>query len=229
MANTSKCFSLLLVIFLAASSLIMVKSASASIPTPSVPQFSLQTVDGGVQMTIQNQPIIPNGQDTANIFYNIRIKSHDSSDWVSTTVPDPSQGIRGYIGEINTSGSSVTFKDFGSINTLLGLSDGSHQIDFEVEAINGYLNATDLYIPPIGIDPNSTPVVIVNTSGWSGTQTVAIPGSSVSASASPSSTSSSTPAAPEFPPLAILPLFASTLCILIVWKLRKRELQGLAV
>jgi hypothetical protein len=134
--------------------------------------------DYSVQMTIENQPIIPNGYDTANIFYNIRMKSHDSENWVNTTVPDPSKGIRGYIGEIGTSGSTVIVEGFNAINFLLGLPNGSHQIDYQVEAINGYLNTTPVYVPPIGVDPNSTPVIVVNTSGWSDTQTIMINDSS---------------------------------------------------
>lgn len=170
-----------------------------AIPKPSVPEFTLQIVDYGVQMAIQNQPIIPNGYDTADIFYNIRIKSHDSENWVNTTVPNPSQDIRGYIGEIGTSGSTVIQKDFNGINTLLGLSDDSHQIDYQVEAINGYLNTTPAYAPPIGFDPDSTPVIVVNTSGWSNTQTITIPGSSASLSTSPTSTPTETPMPPLTP------------------------------
>ena len=46
MGNTSRAFSLLLVVILAASSLIMVESASAqSIPKPSLPEFTLKLID----------------------------------------------------------------------------------------------------------------------------------------------------------------------------------------
>jgi hypothetical protein len=222
------------VLALVVSSLIIVESATAqSIPKPSLAQFTLQIVDYGVQMTIQNQQIIANGHDTANIFYNIRLKSHDSQNWVSTTVPDSSQGIRGYIGEIGTSGSTILLKDFNSIDILLGLSYDSHQIDYQVEAINGYLNATPAFSPPFGFDPNSTPVVKVNTSGWSNTQTITIPAASVSISPSPSSTmpnygptSSPSPTStiPEFSLLTILPLLAFTPLIAVSIKRFKRRL-----
>jgi hypothetical protein len=230
MSKVANTIPLILVLILTASSLIIIESASAqSIPKPSVAQFTLQIVDYGVQMTIQNQQIIANGHDTANIFYNIRLKSHDSQNWVSTTVPDSSQGIRGYIGEIGTSGSTILLKDFNSIDVLLGLSYDSHQIDYQVEAINGYLNATPAFFPQFGFDPNSTPVVIVNTSGWSNTQTITIP--EVSANTSPNPTSSSnptiiqnptpTPTVPEFSWLATLPLFISALFIPVIFRQRK--------
>jgi hypothetical protein len=149
--------------------------AESSIPEPAVPEFTLELVDDSVQVTIQNQPIIPNGDDTANIFYNIRIKDHDATDWISDTVPDPSKGIRGYIGEIGTSGSTTLLKSFNALHDLIGRYD-SFQVDYQIEAINGYLNSSSLYGPlPMGADPNSQPVIIVNTSGWSNTQTITIP------------------------------------------------------
>jgi len=163
----------------------------SGIPKPSVPEFTLQLVDNFVQVTIRNQPIIPNGHDTANIFYNIRIKDHDATNWINDTVPDPSQGIRGYIGETGVSGSTTLLKSTDAINALIGRYD-SFQVDYQIEAINGYLNTTPAYVPPIGFDPNSTPVVIVNTSGWSNTQTITIPKSQTPAT-TPTPTPTITP------------------------------------
>lgn len=200
MRNRGRVFSLLIIVGLTVLSLNLISTETVraqSVPKPSVPNFTLQIIGSSVQMKIINQLVIPNGHDTANIFYNIRIKSHDSSNWVNTTVPDQSQGIRGYIAEIGTSGSTVTQKDFNSINTLLGLPDDSHQIDYQVEAINGYLNTSPTQVPPIGVNPNSTPVVVVNTSGWSNTQTITLgsnkPSATAITSSLPTSTASSTP------------------------------------
>ena len=120
------------------------------------------------------------------------------ANWVNTTVPNSSKGVRGYIGEIDMSSSTVIQKDFNSMNALLGLSGGSHQIDFQIEAINGYLNSTPMYVPPIGVDPNSTPVIIVNTSGWSDTQTITIGSSEPTATAT--TNISPTPTASPSPP-----------------------------
>ena len=58
---------LLLIAVLVLSTLIMVKSAFAqSTNKPSVPKFTLQLEDNfWVRVIIQNQPIIPNGHDSA--------------------------------------------------------------------------------------------------------------------------------------------------------------------
>ncbi len=193
MGGLSKTCALFLILIIALSclTLLTVKPANAqTIPKPSVPEFTVQEIENNYEINIFNQPIIPNGHDTAGIFYNIRIKSHSTENWVSTTVPNPSQGIRGYIGEIGQSGYTTLANDFNSIRLLLNLSSESQQIDFQVEAINGYLNTTPASVPPIGFDPNSTPVIIVNTSGWSNSQTITIPTSPAS-STIPTSTSSS--------------------------------------
>jgi hypothetical protein len=57
---------------------------------------------------------------------------------------------------------------------ILGNSS-SHLLDYQVRAINGYLNETVPNGLPIGLDPNDTPVVVVNTSEWSDTVTIALP------------------------------------------------------
>ena len=62
-----------------------------------------------------------------------------------------------------------------SFYDILGKSDSS-QLDYQVIAINGYTTLPPLYGgPPIGVEPGDYPVVIVNTSGWSSTQTITIP------------------------------------------------------
>jgi hypothetical protein len=151
---------------------------TAAIPKPYAPEFTLQLVDDslGLQIEIQDQPIIDNGEDTANIFYNIRIKDHDSTDWHYTTVPDPSHGIRGYFMQTGVTGVTRLVSPVEGIKESIGRND-SFQVDYQIEAINGYLGTglTSGGIPPIGFDPNSTPVIIVNTSGWSEIQTITIP------------------------------------------------------
>jgi hypothetical protein len=176
-----KVLALCLLLVLASSMMFLIQNnlglanAETSIPKPYVPQFTLQVEDSEVYQTIWYQPIIPNGHDTAGIFFHNRIKSHDSTNWVNINVPDPSQAIRGYITEEGTIGSTLFLKKCNSIALLLGLPNGIHQIDYQVEAINGYINSSAMYAPgSIDVDPSSLPVIIVNTSGWSPTQTVTI-------------------------------------------------------
>jgi hypothetical protein len=176
MDSISKSLSLLLiVVLLITSSLLIIQFATAqTIPKPSVPKFTIYLLENGYQMDISNQPIIPNGHDMAGIFYDIRIKSHSTENWVHKTVPNATKAIRGYIQEMGQSGNTTLTSDFKSIRQLLNLSSESQQIDFQVEAINGYPNMT-LANMFFGIEPDKTPIITVNTSGWSESQTITIP------------------------------------------------------
>jgi hypothetical protein len=168
----------------------IVESAGAqSISNPSVPEFTLQLEDHWLKVTAQNQPVIPNGHDTASIFYDIQIKWHESTNWYHK---EPEPNTRGYIEERDTSGTTIWQQSTNAFYELLGMSN-SHQLDYQIRAIDGYLNSSIMYSSPFGgVDPNSQPVIIVNTSGWSTTQTITIPAASISTS-TPTPTSSSTP------------------------------------
>ena len=169
-----KCATLLLIAVLAASSLIMVEFAFAqSTSKPSVPEFTLQLEDNWwVRVIVQNQPVIPNGHDFAGIFYDVRYKWHESANWYH---PSESNSEGNYVEEMGTSGTTVWVISTNSFYELLGMSN-SHQLDYQIRAINGYKNTTLPYGgPPIGHEPGDYPVVIVNTSGWSNTQTITIP------------------------------------------------------
>jgi hypothetical protein len=218
MGSISKHFSLILILILVISivSLMVVKPASAqSIPKPSVPEFTLQVVKSswivgeyGVQMAIHNQAIIPNGQENAFIYYNIRMKEHNSENWVSTT------GY--YIAESGVTGLTIRYQEINSIKVLLGLSGKPYQIDYQVEAINGYLNSTLPGSPPINLE-----LIIVNTSGWSATQTIGIPATTLpNPTPSPTASPTPTPSVPEFSWLPILPLLITTTIALAI--VRKR-------
>jgi asparagine N-glycosylation enzyme membrane subunit Stt3 len=203
-------------IFLTALCSMAVKPSQAQ-TNPVVPEFTLQIVEDGVQITIQNQPAISNGHENAGIYYDIRLKWHDSTNWVHTTVPDSSRSIRGYIGAVGTSGSTVIQKDAGSIKALLGPSS-SAQVDFQVDAINGYLNTSAYGRFPIGADPNSYPVVVVNTSSWSNTQTITIPEAAPTSSISPSISS-------LYILVALMAIVIALMLAIIVVKLRRKPKQ----
>ena len=180
----------ILIAVLALSSLVIVGSVCAqSIPKPSVPEFTLQLEDDWwVRVIVQNQPIIPNGQDNAWIFYDVRYKWHESANWYH---PSESNSEGNYIGEMGTSGTTEWVISTNSFYELLGMSD-SNQLDYQVMAINGYKNTTPTYGgPPIGHEPGDYPVVIVNTSGWGETQTISI-------SATPPLSPEPKPSVPEF-------------------------------
>jgi len=202
----------------------LVKTVNAQTATePSVPRFMLMPGDI-VVITIWNQPIIP-GESTANIFFNIRIKDHQSDNWVNVTVPNPAQNVRGYIMELGFGPTdyNIVYEDSKVIRALLALPNNtSSQIDFQVEAINGYLNTT--LSSATGYDPDNTPVIIVNTSGWSPTQTVTIPASSVSPN--PTATITPTPSIPELSWLVVVPLLFWVFSVAVIVGHRRAAIKN---
>jgi hypothetical protein len=230
MGKTNKTLAIFLTLIIAMSclTLLIVKPANAqSIPKPSVPEFTLQVVKStsivgeyGVQMAIHNQATKPNDQGKpAFIYYDIRIKEHNSENWVNYTAPNPSQGTGCYIAQSGTS-LTILYKDINSIKILLGLSGKPYQIDFQVEAISGYLNSTP---PPINLE-----LIIVNTSGWSATQTIGIPATTLPnptptmPNSGPTSSPTTTPSVPEFSWLAILPILLTTSIALAIVRKKPR-------
>ena len=103
----AKSFSMLLIVILAFSSLIMAKPAFAqtptpsTIPTPSVPEFTVKFVGSlsvplttdtlpSVNITIKNQPFTPyTDQDgnKINLYYLIQWKENSSNAWQQDELP----------------------------------------------------------------------------------------------------------------------------------------------
>ena len=178
MDRLSKYLSLCLLVILATSSMIMVSSTTAqSVPTPSVPEFTLKITDimvgGGLETEIINQPIIPNGHDSAWIYYDFRYKWHESTNWYHHE-PDPTKWERQYLSQVGTTGVTRRIGSPNSYYEILG-SSTSHQLDVQIRAINGYAKEGIPYAPPIGVEPGDNPVIVVNTSEWSETVTIILP------------------------------------------------------
>ena len=158
MGANSKGLALLLIMVIALSSPLIVQSSRAqSLTEPSAPNFTLKIVDymvgGGLEIEIQNQPIIQNGHDTAGIFFDFRYKWHESSSWYHPE-PDPTKWERQYIAEIGTTGVTTLVDSPSSYYKILGSSNG-HQLDYQVRTINGYSNTSVPFVPPIGIEPGA--------------------------------------------------------------------------
>jgi hypothetical protein len=101
MGKISKGFSLLLVVVLAASSLMIFESVSAqSIPKPSVPEFTVQLINASysvvdpytgvshlednstIQVKIKNQPFTySNNGISYRLYYNVRTRPHFEGNW----------------------------------------------------------------------------------------------------------------------------------------------------
>jgi len=192
--------------------------------TTTIPGYHVTNIT--IDLTIKNQPFPStiNG-NASNLYYNIRIKGNFGQEWnypYSSFPTWASSNSDALVGNYSHSlpAQSTTGYTVLSFPSIYRVGD---QVDFQVEAILGiqYVYSVDLlpnneHIIP-GLNYNTYDYSFVhNASGWSPTQTVTIPASSVTYS-SPTPT----PTVPEFPILAILPLFVILLLISI--KVRHRK------
>jgi hypothetical protein len=178
MAKLGKYVSLGIAIILLAATLLIVKPVnSQSVPSPLAPKLTLKLVDyvegGGLEIDVQNQPVVANGHASAGIYFDFRFKWHESTEWYHREL-DPAAWQRQYSGESGTTGVTQMAGSPNNYYEILGNSS-SHQLDIQVRAINGYLNETVPAWHYIDFDPNDTPVVVVNTSEWSDTATITLP------------------------------------------------------
>jgi hypothetical protein len=188
----------------------MAKPACAqSIPTPSVPTFTLKLVGppyvmnttysldpntgqivakigytnpySGLAIDVKNQNF-DGGFTYANLYYNVRVKDHNATDnWVNAY-----EGWNYYPQQSNSSDyTDVGFSIEGA--NFVGTIAGS-QVDIQVEAMYGYYGRTSTAFGGQGF-------VNLTTSDWSNTQTISIPANTPLSTTStpPSSTSTLTP------------------------------------
>ena len=230
MGRISKSFVLILILIMIISglSVMIVKPANAqSIPKPSVPEFTLSilshpydvapttTIDPftgktvttqagyhvenkSIEITIKNQPFTAftdKSGNYINLYYNVSYKGPYGTDWNYYSY----DSLTKYF--VTQSDSDYTTISFSQIPT-------EGQMDFRLQALIGFYTETghpfmDVY------EYNFTG----QTSDWSSTQTITIQESN----SSPSPTSS----VPEFPIIAILPLFLSAFSAAIILRHRK--------
>jgi hypothetical protein len=221
----------------ASSTIVAGAYAQTTIPTPSVPEFSLklsehsseipitQSIDPytgenithlgshyewkTLEISIKNQPA---GYE---LHYRIRTKGHFSQEW--TTLVNPTQNS-------NERYTIVTFiiknpNNPPSTSDLMqiGIPNGG-QADFQIQAEMGYEYR----------DPQTSWYTYTGTvSGWSNTQTITIPEPSPSESPSPSQTSTQTASSsltpfstrspsPSLTPLSTIPEFPTVIAIPLV-------------
>jgi hypothetical protein len=253
MNRTSKSFVAFIILIIAISSLslLMIKPANAqTILKPSVPEFTVKYVDrsyyvppvygidqysgknvqtgGGftvtnktLEITIVSQSFTPyvfNDGTPHSVYlrWDTAFKGHFGEDWrISNQSPN-----------WNESSKVISF----GLGTDIPAGSGD-QIDFKVRARIGY----DTFIRPPSISDLYNEGGLEfhgETSDWSNTQTITIPGTSTSASPTPISTlpnygptSSPTPnpttAVPEFSWLTILPFFVSLFLVAVCFKHRR--------
>jgi hypothetical protein len=204
MCSTGKSFTLVLILIIAISSLslMMLKPANAQTSKPSVPEFSLKIIDfsgaKAIELSIKNQPFESyqdNGQ-TISLYYNVHFKLRNSDSWTALYYCGdvfPTHSSSEYIKldyplTLTSPGSSSYYllKEKDGNYYILSQISANDQIDFRVQAMEGYLTSASF---------------TGETSDWTNVQTITIPGASTSPNPTP------TPTIPEFPTLAILPLF----------------------
>jgi hypothetical protein len=230
MDKLSRYSTLCLVILLVVTSATQLTVNAQTIPKPSVPEFTVRYVDNSydvptttsidpytgktitnqgyhvekisTELAIKNQAFTPfkisiNGESqTINLFYNIHIKGHYSPDWK-------------YYQKYNGSSDGNLLQDYDSPYTTVPINEYMPKegaLDIQVEAMVGYEEG----IVSFPGAPGTARVIRGENSGWSNIQTITTSSSSSSVIPAPSSTnsqSSPSPTVPEFPVLAILPLF----------------------
>jgi hypothetical protein len=215
MKTMSKNASLILTLILASSSLIMIKTAYAAVPKPSVPEFAVQPIGPSydvpptysldpntgqfvtqngyhveysyAEITIKNQafPAIDDSGNPVSFYYNVRIKGHDETD----------NWLEVYYsgnGLPTQSDSNYTKIPIPVERQNMGIQiPAGSKTDIQVQAMIGRIGRV--------FNPNSTSQIdmypyrfIGETSGWSNTQTVTLP-ANTPLSPTPSASHTSTP------------------------------------
>jgi hypothetical protein len=128
-----------------------------------------------IEVSIKNQPFTPyeiqenENNWSINFFYNIRVKGHFGQDWNEVYHPSdgfPRQSDSEYTVE---SFSSTEGEDFYATSTSVVHAPSGGQVDFQVEAMVGYVHR-EISIPV----PGTGWVFTGEASGWSNTQTLTI-------------------------------------------------------
>jgi len=143
MGNNSKGFLILIVVILVVSSLLMVEFTSAqSIPTPSVPEFTVTLISSPpdshfvnktIELSIKNQPSFPNN----GFFYNVRTRINDGNWSLLYTIDDvPSQSSGEYTNLSYPSEQPFVEYQYSLGDRIQDLFAGD-KADFQVQAMIG--------------------------------------------------------------------------------------------
>ncbi|MGA2385675.1 MAG: hypothetical protein ABSG33_03995 [Candidatus Bathyarchaeia archaeon] len=232
---------LILVMAISSVELMMAKPVCAqSVPTPSVPQFTVKFVDSSydaptttstnqyngqtttnpgyhvenrtIQITIKNQPFTSYIQNGENIsfYYNVKEKGQYATNW--TTLYSP-----GYYfpTESNTGYTTLVYLiDANEPPFWDNLVNGG-TVDFQVQAMIGSVHRISNITAGNELPWEMFPWIFDGqTSDWSPTQTVTVPSSSPSPSQPPTVT--------EFPVLVIVPLLLSVFSVAMIVRRRKQ-------
>ncbi|MGD6851480.1 MAG: hypothetical protein ACQCN6_05395 [Candidatus Bathyarchaeia archaeon] len=224
MTPKNKVSSLILILILAASSLMLIQTAFAQIPKPSVPEFTAKFIDHSydVPTTTSTDPytgqyVTSEGYHVQNYTVELIIENQpftpiEIKEGTAVWTADLYYNVRfkghftnewvvaffvesPYPKHSNSTFTVLTFGAFSDYRSPQIVPGG--QIDFQVQALIGYGHRV--------YDPSQTEQIFMwpwvftgETSDWSNTQTVTIPNSSESASPTPTTTDNPT-ATPYLP------------------------------
>jgi hypothetical protein len=219
MGRTCKTFAIILTIIIAMSclTLLLVKPASAQ-TNPSVPQFSLKYLNQTVEIRIINQPFTSNSVNgrSVGLYYDIRWKEHNEAEWhyffPHSYLFEATNSV-----DYDVTDSSLTVVSYGlnskDSDVQLNGDFAGKQLDFEVQALIGSYTV-------ITTQPNEKYHYPFDgeISGYSNTQTIAIPQDSSNTTTPMPSPS---PTVPELSWWVILPLFVSLIFISVIIRHRK--------
>ena len=150
----------------------------ASIPKPSVPEFSVKLVNETIEVKIKNQSFVPyydtNGGWNISLYYNIRMKEHSEQNWTNLYLIEdvPTQSDSAYT-ILSYPKSDENTNSYILGDKIWSLPFGS-KVEFQVEAMIGYVHR--VYNPNATSQLEIYPYVFTDeTSGWSDTRTITIP------------------------------------------------------
>jgi hypothetical protein len=197
-------------------SLLVIPTSNAQlIPKPSIPQFTLSLEGNYIKIIIVNQPFTPYSvnDNICKLYYTIRWKEHSDNYWTYLMNTNTT------IFEASTSSVTIVLCALVSKNKadiqIRSITAGD-QVDFKVEAKAGYYyyEPTPLFSyfhGQLQVDLNNSEMhrsFFSANSGYSSTQTIAVPATTLSPNPSPT--------VPEFPIIALLALVVIPITFLIV-------------
>lgn len=226
---------LLLIAAFLVLSLIMVEPVSAVTP----PKFTIEYTNGNVVLTIKNVDFTAykpehaaSWDSSVYLYYNIRTKTHDSTEWLENKdiLASTDDGKAIYIWGALIAKSGLEY-------TTVSLPVEYSQTDYQIQTLTGYYSR---YYPDNILPRYTEYFKPLTVSGWSETQTLTVdnlPKTPVSDTSLPSATIAPTSSAPakelttETPPVYapyILPIALATGVILLgtgffVYDFRKQK------
>ncbi len=186
-----------------------------------------------VEITIKNQPFTPfndSSGHTINRFFDVRYKGSYGEDWTTMFRGQTQWVWYGQSSPYIKYGYAIQDYSAHYTTIIYKLSPNNGKMDFQVQALEGYTNATyrdsHIFFADVGFS------FYGKSSDWSNTQTISFPDGIVTTLPNTDTTPTNTqttepittpaPSVPEFSVIAILPLFVIALLAVFAVKSKAR-------